>query len=246
MKQRDTYDMVLALDAAPIDERTGNKVIYGASFVADRLSMIGVRKEDWVRREIEWFLGGSNSLNDMEPPVPSAFQACADADNIVNSAYGYVLFNPDAVEGELCLYHQVVQAFLAKGPATRHGVAIITDRNIHQLSSENGRKDFICTNALNFMITPEGKINLYAQMRSMDAVYGYRADYSMWDVLLDMLVRRLTAEGWDVSRGDIVFQVANLHVYPKHLELLADEAESVAEMIDRRVWRGLASTNDQH
>ena len=35
--------MVLALHDAPIDQRTGNRVVYAASWVADRNSMIGKR-----------------------------------------------------------------------------------------------------------------------------------------------------------------------------------------------------------
>ena len=69
-------DMVLALNDAPVDVRTGNKVLYGASWIADNNSMIGKRNEDWVRRELAWFTAGSNNLNDMEPPVPKAFQQC--------------------------------------------------------------------------------------------------------------------------------------------------------------------------
>jgi len=236
-------DVVLALDAAPVDPRTGNRVLYSVDWVADKDSMIGEINPDWVRRELDWFNLGSDRLSDMEGPVPKLFQACAGADGRVNSAYGYVLFNQDATRfnDDMSLYERALLALLQEGPATRHSVVIVSDRDIHRLSRMNERNDFICTNALNFMVDTEYRVNIIAQMRSMDAVFGYRADYSMWDNLMDRLVTDLNlafGQGYpEFSRGDITFQVANLHVYPRHFELLADTAADTQERLDRRVWQ---------
>lgn len=234
-------EIVLSLDLAPLDKRTGNKVLYGATWIADRDSMIGNRNEDWVRRELRWFMSGSNSLNKMQPPVPKAFQQCAGRDNTVNSAYGHILFNKNMLGDGTSIYSRALQAFVDEGVATRHSVAVITDRDIHRMATENGKNDFICTNALNLMIDEDNKLHIFAQMRSMDAVWGYRADYSMWDLLM----RRLTADLHErmpklqVSRGNIIFQVANLHVYPRHLDLLERESTDISEMMMRRIWKGL-------
>ena len=62
-------DVVLALDEAPVDPRTGNKVLYSVNWLATQDSMIGQVNEDWVRRELDWFNSGSNRLADMEGPV---------------------------------------------------------------------------------------------------------------------------------------------------------------------------------
>lgn len=227
-------DIIMALAKAPIDTRTGNKTVYAASWTADKKSMIGKRNEDWVRREINWFVSGSNSLDDMEMPVPKAFQDCAGEDNTVNSAYGHILFDG----GQDSLFARAVKAFRDEGIHTRHSVAIISDRDIHRMATENGRNDFICTNALNFMVDDDNKVHIIVQMRSMDAVWGYRADYSMWDILMQFLLIHLAEAYGDIfNRGDITFQVANLHVYPRHFEALEQEAESIHEMIDRRQWR---------
>lgn len=238
-------DIVLALQAAPVDPRTGNKVLYGASWTADRNSMIGQRNEDWVRRELDWFASGSNNLADMEEPVPALFKACADEDGVVNSAYGHILYsktnNPDlplSTERQ-SLYEQAISALLTEGEASRHATIIVSDRDIHRISTANGRNDFICTNALNLMIDADDRLHIFAQMRSMDAVFGYRADYSMWDYLMKQAMNDLLLGGIIVNRGDIVFQVANLHVYPRHLELLAKEADIVSDRMDRearRIW----------
>ena len=228
--------VVLALAGAPIDPRTGNKVIYSASWVADRDSMIGNINPDWVRRELDWFMLGSNRLEDMEGPVPALFQACAGVDGTVNSAYGHILFSNDVMAHKPTLFDRVVNTFLMEGKGTRHAVAIITDRDIHNLAKFNGRNDFICTNALNFMIDHEDRLHIIAQMRSMDAVFGYRADYSMWDALMEYLLGYLEMHYPELQRGDITFQVANLHVYPRHFDLLQEEADAIDEKLQRRVW----------
>src|SRR5690606_11008397 len=134
------------------------------------------------------------------------------------------------------LYHRLLMTLLKEGLETRHGVAIISDRDIHHLAKKNGRNDFICTNALNVMVDEGGNVHIIAQMRSMDAVFGYRADYSMWDDLMKRLVRDLTERGRTVQRGHITFQVANLHVYPRHFELLAETAADIQDRLDRQVW----------
>lgn len=234
-------DVVLALADAPIDERTGNRVLYSVDWVADQDSMIGKVNEDWVRRELAWFKSGSDRLADMEGPVPKLFQACAGWDGKVNSAYGYILFGRgDRLPQPPSLFGRVIRTFENEGPATRHAVAIISDRDIHELAHHNGRNDFICTNALNFMIDADNRLHIIAQMRSMDAVFGYRADYSMWDYLMEFLVKNLTYAVPNLTRGNITFQVANLHVYPRHFDLLADTAADTEERIARRVWQGYA------
>lgn len=230
-------DVVLALASAPIDERTGNRVLYSVDWLADQDSMIGQVNEDWVRRELAWFRSGSDKLEDMEGPVPKLFQACAGWDGRVNSAYGYILFGRGALLPDPpTLYERIVLTLIHEGLHSRHAVAIISDRDIHELASWNGRNDFICTNALNIMVDDGGNLHIIAQMRSMDAVFGYRADYSMWDDLMKRLIRDLNDYGQIVQRGNITFQVANLHVYPRHFDLLAETAADTEERLDRRVW----------
>lgn len=249
LKTNTVDDVVLALSTAPVDPRTGNKVLYSVNWVADQDSMIGQVNKDWVRRELAWFNLGSNKLDDMEAPVPALFEACAGWDGRVNSAYGYILFGEshaaNLVSSVYTLFDRVVETFVKEGKGTRHSVAIISDREIHELSKRNGRNDFICTNALNFMIDNDSRLHIIAQMRSMDAVFGYRADYSMWDDLMTQLLGRLEKSYPELVRGDITFQVANLHVYPRHFALLEETADDIEERISRRVWQSRNEISDR-
>lgn len=240
-------DVVLALAKAPIDPRTGNRVLYSVDWIADQDSMIGKVNPDWVRRELDWFRSGSDKLDDMEGPVPALFQACAGADGRVNSAYGHILFGkPDYLQvAAVDLYNKVINTFDTEGLATRHAVAIISDRNVHALAKHNGRNDFICTNALNFMVDHENKLHIIAQMRSMDAVFGYRADYSMWDDLMEYTLGTFERSYPELTRGTITFQVANLHVYPRHFDLLAEAAEQIDNDHQRLAREMLAPIGEQ-
>lgn len=221
-------ELVMALDQAPIDSRTGCKTLYNVSFVADTPSIVGERNEDWVRRELKWFKSGSNSIVDMEPPVPKAFQRCAGAMGEVNSSYGHILFSPD--DSGKSLYDRLLATYRNETPGTRHGTAVISDRHMHTMWLENGKRDFICTNAINSYITDDWHIWISAQMRAMDAVWGYRADYSMWDALLRMMVDDLGVTFPEVRYGGIVFQVTNLHVYPRHFKLLEEDASRLQDI----------------
>jgi len=217
----DSDSVALELAKAPIDPRTGNRVLYSVSWVANNNSMIGARNEDWVRRELDWFSAASDNLNDMEEPVPTAFQDCAGPDGTVNSAYGHILLGRRGMRySPNSMVDRMVDTLIREGKESRHAVAILSDRDVHELATKDGRKDFICTNALNVMIDFDDRLHIIAQMRSMDAVWGYRADYSMWDYLMSYLLGSLEMVYPELTRGNITFQVANLHVYPRHFDLL--------------------------
>lgn len=243
-------DVVTALATAPVDPRTGNRVLYSVNWLADDDSMIGKINKDWVRRELDWFNSGSDRLADMEGPVPALFRACMGEDGRVNSAYGHILFNPTAtrIPALGSIYDRLIRTFKREGLGTRHATAIISDRDVHHLATYMGRNDFICTNALNVIVDEHRKVHIVAQMRSMDAVFGYRADYSMWEDLQTRIVNdlnNLTLKGANfadglVEHGHITFQVANLHVYPRHFQLLEDTAADIEERIERRVWQDQA------
>jgi len=251
LRKNSIDDVVLALADAPEDPRTGNKVLYSVGWVADKPSMIGQVNHDWVRRELAWFNSGSDQLQDMEAPVPQLFQACAGQDGRVNSAYGHILFgSSEVLPPAPTLYQRIVMTILNEGEGTRHAVAIISDRDIHNIARMNGRNDFICTNALNVMIDADHRLHIIAQMRSMDAVFGYRADWSMWDSLMQRLLYDL-GQVHDgklrpiITRGDITFQVANLHVYPRHFALLGETAFDTEERIDRRLWQHTSELSER-
>ena len=95
--------------------------------------------------------------------------------------------------------------------------------------NENGKSDFICTNAVTYYIR-NGKMNCVVQMRSNDVVFGYKNDYAWQAYVLSEMVNQYNQdkimEHEEASRdmqldvGTITWQVQNLHVYERHFNLV--------------------------
>jgi thymidylate synthase len=74
--------------------------------------------------------------------------------------------------------------------------------------------DFICTNAVSYYVEND-VLNAVVQMRSNDAVYGYKNDLAWQKEVLRMLASDL-----EMEPGKIIWQVQNLHVYERHYDYL--------------------------
>jgi thymidylate synthase len=95
--------------------------------------------------------------------------------------------------------------------------------------NENGKNDFICTNAQTVYIR-DNKLHMVSQMRSNDAVFGYKNDYAWARYLMQEMVQRYNEENTHVAEtfgndvlltcGDLHWQVMNLHVYERHFNLV--------------------------
>ena len=75
-------------------------------------------------------------------------------------------------------YYKVLHT-LQKNPNSRQGTMIYTRPSMHEDSCEDGMKDFMCTNAVTYFIrecpiSKVDQIHCVVQMRSNDAVYGYK------------------------------------------------------------------------
>ena len=89
--------------------------------------------------------------------------------------------------------------------------------------NENGKSDFICTNAVTYYIRDD-KLHCVVQMRSNDVVFGYKNDYAWQLFVLEDMVRDYndckTDTYEEITAGDIMWQVQNLHVYERHFHLV--------------------------
>ena len=111
----------------------------------------------------------------------------------------------------------------------RRSTMIYTRPSIWEEYNEDGKNDFICTNAVTYYIR-DGKIHCVVQMRSNDVVFGYKNDYAWQLHVLKQLTDEYNAcsmEGIadadyrrEMEVGDIIWQVQNLHVYERHFDLV--------------------------
>ena len=182
--------------------------ILGASFIADEDSIFGVVNKSYVEREIEWYNSQSLSVNDLQD-APKIWKAIASNTGKINSNYGWCIYSE-------ANNYQYMKAFTAlqENPRTRQAIMIYTRPSMHEDAVTDGMRDFICTNAVTYSMS-EGRLNATVQMRSNDAVYGYKNDYAWQKHVLNNLARDL-----DVPVGVIIWQAASLHIYPRHFNLL--------------------------
>ena len=195
-------------------DRTGAKTIelLGASFIADEPSIFGTVNEEYVKAELDWYESQSTNVNDIGEKVPAAWKATANKHGEINSNYGHLIFSNK-------YYNQYVKAALElnNNPDSRRAIMIYTRPSIWEEYNENGKNDFICTNAVAYYIRNK-QIHAVVQMRSNDVVFGYKNDRAWARYVQKELCKDLV--GRDYEPGNIYWQVQNLHVYERHFDLV--------------------------
>lgn len=182
--------------------------IVGVSFLADENSIFGVPNLDYIQKEIMWYNSKSRNVYDMHN-LPQIWKDIASSKGYINSNYGWCIYSED--NGRQ--YYHVLE-HLRKNPNTRQAIMIYNRPSMHVDSTKDGMYDFMCTNAVTYKLE-NGSLNAIVQMRSNDAIYGYKNDYAWQKHVLDKLSNDL-----GVIPGDIIWQVASLHIYPRHFKLL--------------------------
>ena len=196
-------------------DKTGQKTIeiIGASFLADKPAIFGTVNEAYVDAELKWYESESTNINDIYPESdkepPQAWQYTANIHGEINSNYGHLIYSEK-------YYNQFenVVVELHKNKDSRRASMIYQRPSIWKEYNENGKNDFICTNAVTYYIRDD-KLNCVVQMRSNDVVFGYKNDFAWQQFVLNELAEELSVES-----GDIVWQAQNLHVYERHFDLV--------------------------
>ena len=192
-------------------DKTGVKTIelIGASFIADEETIFGPVNYDYISRELEWYESMSLSVNDIPGTTPAIWKQVADKAGYINSNYGWCIWHP-----ENGYQYDHVKKELEDNPNSRRAVMIYTRPEMWYQYNFDGRSDFMCTNAVQYVIR-DGALHSIVQMRSNDGVFGYRNDYAWQIHVLNML-----AEDLGLQVGDIHWNVGSLHVYERHFEMV--------------------------
>jgi len=206
-------------DGAFTIDKSGVKTVelIGASFIADEALIFGAKNTEYIENELEWYLSQSLNVNDIPGKTPAIWNAVASPDGLINSNYGYLVLSKengsqyDNVRNELLI-----------NPESRRAIMIYTRPSMHKDWCTDGMSDFVCTNAVQFLLR-DGHLHVIVQMRSNDAVFGYKNDfawqkYIQWS-MLESLVRRT---GQTILAGSITWQVGSLHVYERHFGFITD------------------------
>ena len=213
-----------------VTDRTGQKTIemIGASFMADKPAIFGTPSDEYIEIEKAWYESQSTNVNWIPETynrnVPEAWKASANQFGQINSNYGHLIYS-DKYHHQ---YGRVLDELLANIDG-RRSTMIYTRPSIWEEYNEDGKNDFICTNAVTYYIR-DGKIHCVVQMRSNDVVFGYKNDYAWQLHVLTELTKDYNdcylsnAADADYRKemevGDIIWQVQNLHVYERHFDLV--------------------------
>jgi thymidylate synthase len=188
-----------------------------AQFLADEPTIFGRPNEDWHARELAWYLSMSRSIHDIPPPIPSIWKQVASSSGLINSNYGWCVFS----EENGLQYQRCLEA-LCKDPYTRQAIMIYTRPSMHADWQLDGNGyDFICTNTVQVLIR-EGQLHYAVYMRSSDAVFGYKGDRAWHTYVFDRLIEDLATAGINVVKGDMIWNAASLHIYPRHHDLVSN------------------------
>lgn len=195
-------------------DKTGVKTveIMNAAFIADREAIFGTVNEDYVERELQWYLSQSLNVNDIPEPVPAIWKAVATPDGRINSNYGWCIFSKE--NGD---QYNNVMGQLSVNPDSRRATMIYNRPSMHLDYNKDGMSDFMCTNAVQYLVR-DGEVHALVYMRSNDAFFGFRNDYAWQKYVLDKLANDIK-----IPAGNIYWNVASLHVYERHFDLLRDE-----------------------
>ena len=178
-------------------------------FIADENYIFGKPNQEYIKRELEWYLSESLNVNDISGETPKIWKQCADSEGFINSNYGWCIFSAaNGFQYDHCLEE------LKNNSSSRRGAMIYNRPNIWYDYNLNGRSDFICTYGVQFLIR-NGNLYSYVLMRSNDAIFGYNNDYAWHKYVLDKL-----GDDLGIEKRFIIWNAGSLHIYERHFKFL--------------------------
>lgn len=226
----------------------GTKELLHAVFVADKNYIVRRPKEPYQTNELEWFISQSRNVEDLKSFagfIPKIWNEIADNNSIINSNYGWCcLSEENGSQFENAMKH------LEKDKNSRRAIMIYNRPSMHKDWSQDRpyecdgnifpvneyswhnfnrevyksiKGDFMCSQNNHFIIR-DNKLIMTVHMRSLDAVYGYNADYIWFDWIFNKALQYLKKTYEDLERGEMVIYADSVHVYEKHYDDLKKEA----------------------
>ena len=200
---------VLFVDIMQTNEDfAGTKAIFNEVFTlanpSDKVVTTPQRKfnEDYAEYEWNWYLKGDRDASEIGDRAKIWKQMMVEGTTEVNSNYGY-FWNKNYQ------LSRVVQE-LRVNPQSRR--AIVVHYDINEL--DRYKYDTPCNDILNFYIK-DGKLHLSVFARSIDLVFGFCNDQYTFAKLMEMVAFQL-----DIPVGEMHWMVTNLHIYPRHYDML--------------------------
>jgi thymidylate synthase len=201
-----------------IKDKSGCNVIelIGAKFIADEPFIFGKPNDEYIKRELDWYVSQSLNVNDLEK-TPKIWKQVADSSGFINSNYGFLIWSKENYsQYDHCLEE------LKKNPESRRASMIYNRPNIWEDYNKNGRSDFICTCYVQYFIR-DNKLITSVVMRSNDCWAGYRNDKAFQDYVTNKLSKDL-----NIEVGLMIWSAESLHLYENNFSLIDDYIKTLS------------------
>ena len=204
----DAFELLFSDINANGESFAGTKAKFNVSFTLQDVSNKTVttpqRKfnEDYAEYEWNWYLKGDRDASEIAERAKIWKQMMVDGTTEVNSNYGY-FWNKNYQ------LSRVIQE-LKTNKETRR--AIVVHYDINEL--DRYKHDTPCNDVLNFYIKDD-KLHLTVFARSIDLVFGFCNDQYTFAKLMEMVAFQL-----DIPVGEMTWMITNLHIYPRHYDML--------------------------
>jgi len=204
----DAFELLFSDINANGESFAGTKAKFNVSFTLQDISNKTVttpqRKfnEDYAEYEWNWYLKGDRDASEIGERAKIWKKMMVEGTTEVNSNYGY-FWNKNYQ------LSRVVQE-LKTNKETRR--AIVVHYDINEL--DRYKYDTPCNDVLNFYIKND-KLHLTVFARSIDLVFGFCNDQFTFAKLMEMV-----AEELKIEVGEMTWMITNLHIYPRHYDML--------------------------
>jgi thymidylate synthase len=210
-----------------VTDKTGIKTldIVGINFEADEDHIFGDPNDEYIKRELEWYLSESLNVYDIKPKPPKIWELVSSKDGSINSNYGWCIFSEE--NGNQ--YNNVLNE-LRKNPESRRGAMIYNRPSIWKEYNTDGMSDFICTYSTQHLIR-DNTLYYVVYMRSNDAWAGYRNDYAWHKFVSDKLSNDL-----EIENTKIIWNSGSLHLYERQFYLVEHFMKTKETHIDKKKY----------
>jgi len=194
----------------------GTYEIINACFIADEPVIFGELNKEYAKAEVEWYMSQSLDIFDMPCKPPKIWEQISSNYGKINSNYGWCIFS----EENFSQFENVINTLKGE-PSSRQASMIYIRPSMHKDAFKQGMKDFMCTYAVQLMIR-NNKLYYIVYMRSNDAVFGYKNDRYWHDLVFSMALDELKESYPELEKGNLFWNAASLHIYPRHFYLLEE------------------------
>ena len=204
----DAFELLFSDINANGESFAGTKAKFNVSFTLQDVGNKNVttpqRKfnEDYAEYEWNWYLKGDRDASEIAERAKIWKKMMVEGTTEVNSNYGY-FWNKNYQ------LSRVIQE-LKTNKETRR--AIVVHYDINEL--DRYKHDTPCNDVLNFYIKDD-KLHLTVFARSIDLVFGFCNDQYTFAKLMEMVAFQL-----DIPVGEMHWMITNLHIYPRHYDML--------------------------